>query len=792
MLVLASCAQPAAENVPLAGIAIEPTATATLLPTPTLAILQQETAVLATPTPSPTPTATPQPAQRLEIGEQAQDIGNHAIAAEQFSTVLNQTSFLSEAEKLDVQFDLGVAYLRDGRFAAATETFTTLVAGETEIQSAVYFHLAEAYLAQGQQQLAIDAFQTYLARQPEMAAYVQPRIAAIEIALGNRDAALAAYEAALAAPAQRLKEVAIRQTLADFYLADGDYAAAIAQYDAIHDLARFEFTKGQMRYLAGQALLLAGDEQAAYQRYQTAVNNYPRAYESYLGLVALVEAEMPVDAFQRGLVDFEAKAYLPAIDAFNNHIAANPENFRADTYLYLAWSYEAVGNLDGALAALANYRQIDAATALLEEAKLLGRNSTVESAVSAYQRFLDAYPTHEEAPFAAWQLAALADGVGDWETAVSAYQAFATQFPAHKDAAEALFRAGWLASSLGNPERAALLWRQAGDQTPQQPHASAAFIWHQRLQASGLVTNTMPLPTTTGTHYYQLRAEDIVAKAQPFTADNAFVLPEDETAVQQEAEAWLRSWLNLPADHDVAALSPKLAEDPRRMVGEQLWTLGLLEEAKGELEDLRQAYSDNPLFSYQLSLYFRDLGLYRSSIVAAASILTASGETVFTAPVFIGRLVYPVYYADLIMNLAQEYGYDVRLQFSLVRQESLFESFARSGAAAQGLSQVIPDTGIFIAQRLNWPNYNNDDLYKPHVGLVFGAYYLDLQLDSFDNHAHAALAAYNAGPGNAARWYEVAGGDQDWYVETVDFWETRQYIERIYVGYVVYTYLYNE
>ena len=127
----------------------------------------------------------------------------------------------------------------------------------------------------------------------------------------------------------------------------------------------------------------------------------------------------------------------------------------------------------------------------------------------------------------------------------------------------------------------------------------------------------------------------------------------------------------------------------------------------------------------------------------------------------------------------------------MVRQESLFESFARSGAAAQGLSQVIPDTGAWIAEQLQWPDYENEDLYKPYVGLEFGAYYLAEQLEAFDGDIHAALAAYNAGPGNAARWYDLAGGDIDQFIDVMDFWETRTYIERIYAGFDIYRFLYE-
>ena len=113
------------------------------------------------------------------------------------------------------------------------------------------------------------------------------------------------------------------------------------------------------------------------------------------------------------------------------------------------------------------------------------------------------------------------------------------------------------------------------------------------------------------------------------------------------------------------------------------------------------------------------------------AVLQNSGQSIREVPRFLGQLIYPVYYADLIMPLAEQYGYDPRLQFALVRQESLFESFARSGAAAQGLSQVIPDTGVYIANQLNWPDYENDDLYKPYVGLNFGAFYLAQQLGFF-------------------------------------------------------------
>ncbi len=379
-----------------------------------------------------------------------------------------------------------------------------------------------------------------------------------------------------------------------------------------------------------------------------------------------------------------------------------------------------------------------------------------------------------------------------------------------------MFRAGFLAERRGDGETAVTLWQQASQNYPEAQYGAASLVWllktgpsvpSSTVAATLTITPTATISATTtitptdplalafalapAPNYYPLRARDLANAAGPFPPVPDLNLP-DEDDGRSAAEAWLRDWLELEPETNVSALSDALVEDTRFIIGVKLWRAGLWEQAKRELESLRADTADDALLSYQLALAFRDLGLYRSSILAATAVLELTNQTVFDAPMFIGRLAYPAYYADLILPLAEQHGYDPLLQFALVRQESLFESFARSGAAAQGLAQVIPDTGAYIAQRLAWPDYENDDLFKPYVGLTFGSYYLDQQLRAFDGFTAAALSAYNAGPGNAAIWYEEAGNDHDLYLETVNFAETRLYIERIYTGYVVYRFLYGK
>jgi len=851
-LLLVACGQDAAPTAqPIAF-----NATATLPPTPTLASGAQssvptppvtprpggssgaegETAVspAASPTSSGTVTPTPLPPERLQIGADALAVQDFAAAAEQFTASLAEAGALSAGQQRQAQYNLAVALLEEARYAEAAAAFEQLIGDpDPTIAEPANFYLGQAYEGQGLYAEAVKAYQTYLGANPDMAAYVAPLIANNFLALGDRPAAVAAYGTAVTAPAHRLTEVANRLKLAEFYLADANYAAAIEQYDAVHDLAQTEATKGQMTYLAGSAEIQAGNTEAGYQRYLTGVNDYPGAYESYQGLVALVDAGVPVDDFQRGLVDVNAQAYEPAVNALTTYIAANPETYRADAHLYLAWAYEGLGNLEAALTELTTFAATDGPQATIERAKMLERAGDAPGALAAYQAYVAQYPAGVDAPLAAWEAATLLRQMGEMPAAIEAYTVLAQNYPNHADAPEALFEAAWLAHGLRDGKTAVSLWQQSADTYPFSEFGNESLLWLMRVlpdlmaaeervaegtavilptpEPGAVPTVTPPSQVMTPTLdlaqlyenvrsraavstlpiYGAVRARDLATDTPPFAPPAALLIPPDEPGAQDEAETWLRNYLGLEAGTPIRTLDPTLAYDQRLITGEKLWQIGLQESAKRELEDLRLEVQDNPLYSYQLALYFRDLGLYRSSILAATSILAHANISVFDAPRFIGRLSYPVYYADHIQELAASYGYDPLLQFSLVRQESLYESFARSGAAAQGLSQVIPDTGAYIAERLNWPNYENDDLYRPYVGLAFGAYYLHQQLAAFDGLPHVALAAYNAGPGNAARWYQEAGADIDMFKETVDFAETRLYIERIYLGQAIYRFLYG-
>jgi soluble lytic murein transglycosylase len=238
-----------------------------------------------------------------------------------------------------------------------------------------------------------------------------------------------------------------------------------------------------------------------------------------------------------------------------------------------------------------------------------------------------------------------------------------------------------------------------------------------------------------------------------------------------------------------------LGTDPRLVRGEELFRLGMYAEAKTELGGLREAMAGDAAASYRLTHRFLDLGLYELAIRSARQILDLAGlddAGTLQAPVYFNRIRFGPYFGDLILPEALAYNLDSLFLLSVVRQESLFEGFATSYADARGLMQVIPSTGAAIAGELGWPpGYTESDLHRPIVSVRFGTYYLAAERDRFDGDLFAALAAYNAGPGNALAWKELAPSDPDLFLEVLRFSEPRLYIKTIYEVFSIYRQLYS-
>ncbi len=151
--------------------------------------------------------------------------------------------------------------------------------------------------------------------------------------------------------------------------------------------------------------------------------------------------------------------------------------------------------------------------------------------------------------------------------------------------------------------------------------------------------------------------------------------------------------------------------------------------------------------------------------------------------------VYPLPYAELIETWSAQRQLNPLLVAALMRQESRFEATIRSGVGAAGLMQVMPATAAWIQSKAGLESY---DLNNPNDNVKLGTWYLDYTHSEYDNHSLFAVASYNAGPGNVAKWIDRGGyTDADDFAEKIPFPETKGYVRSVFGGYWNYLRLYD-
>ncbi|MGC8945697.1 MAG: tetratricopeptide repeat protein [Anaerolineae bacterium] len=780
------------EGLPVPAPTPTPTATSPPTPTPT---------PTPTPSPTPTPTPTPSPDVLLRQGEEALTVGDTETALPALQAAYFADPNGPQAPR--ALLSLGRALLlEEDHYRAMTvlQELLTRFPASPEAHDA-RFLLAQALMGQGDPLGAAQQYRAYLEEGTAIAPYLYEWLGDALSAGTDYPAAADAYQSAIDAAPDLSFEVGMREKLALVRAAQGDYEGALAQYDLILARARIPEYRARIQHQAAQTLLLLGRSDEAYDRFLDVVQNYPQSPWAYQSLIALVNAGVPVDDLTRGIVDYYGGAYGPAVEALYRYINAYPQTHSGDAHYYAGLAHLAAGS--PGLAAT-QFRVLVETHPENEHwgdgwmgwAQALAAQGDVDGAVQTYRTFAATAPDHPRASEALWAAAGLLERAGRAEEAADLYEAVHRTFPASGDAPRALLRAGLLRYRLGAPEAATALWQTLVDGYPGSPYRAAGFLWLGKayLAAGETLSATEAFSQAVRadpTGYYGLRAADLLADptAPPFPPVRYAPTPETPQ-MRAEAEAWLAARLGIAPDH-LGEPDAVLLSDPRLARGLELWRLGRPEEAKGELEALRQATAADALTQYRLALLFRDIGLYRSSIIAAATVLRLTGVSPLDAPPFLARLAYPTYYENLIVAEAEREGLSPLLLFALVRQESLFEAIATSSAAAHGLMQVIPSTGEYIAGQLGWPpNYRTADLYRPSVSVRFGVWYLARQRDRF-GRLDVALAAYNGGPSNAQRWLDAAGEDADGFLEQITMGETRLYLQRIREHYAVYAALYG-
>ncbi|HYG07906.1 MAG TPA: transglycosylase SLT domain-containing protein [Stenotrophomonas sp.] len=155
-------------------------------------------------------------------------------------------------------------------------------------------------------------------------------------------------------------------------------------------------------------------------------------------------------------------------------------------------------------------------------------------------------------------------------------------------------------------------------------------------------------------------------------------------------------------------------------------------------------------------------------------------------------LRFPLHHGDAIRREAARNALDPAWIAAEIRAESVFNPNARSPANAMGLMQVLPGTGSGVAKRIGLSSYGGAaSLYDPDTNIAIGSAYLRQLLDKY-GQPYVTIAAYNAGPTPAARWLDQRPThDPDFWIETISYKETRDYVARVLAFSVIYDWRLN-
>ena len=161
---------------------------------------------------------------------------------------------------------------------------------------------------------------------------------------------------------------------------------------------------------------------------------------------------------------------------------------------------------------------------------------------------------------------------------------------------------------------------------------------------------------------------------------------------------------------------------------------------------------------------------------------------------FLEYLNFPPAFVPLVLEASRETGVAPHLLLAVALRESTFRAWVRSSAGARGVMQIMPATGTWLTQvEPALPPEAAQQLDRPLLSFRMGAYYLQRMIERSNSNLVYALVSYNAGPGNLDRWRRRFGDiDDDLFIESIPFPETRNYVKSVLGAYAAYRSLYPD
>ena len=410
----------------------------------------------------------------------------------------------------------------------------------------------------------------------------------------------------------------------------------------------------------------------------------------------------------------------------------------------------------------------EAPKALYQIGQILWNRHDNTQALEYFKLVAEKFPTGAYVDQARYASADIHEYFGRKEEAIQLYTHVQKQFPKSQLRDDAAWRLAWLYYRSGDLQSAAATFRELVAQSKDGPFATAALYWQARV------------------------AERLGESEAAKQLHRQIVNGGDESYYQALAVRGLERLGSPAEENNSIKLSAVIDADPpvgpeitfHLSRARELTGLSLHQLAVVELDEInRRGKPNSRLRALLMREYFHSQA-YGRSLALANQLPISQGER--------DLYRYPLAYWELIQQKAQERGLDPYLVLALIRQESLFDTRARSPAAALGLMQLIPPTAARVAKQLGLSTPSQETLFQPEVNVALGTQYLKDLLQRYSNNWFKALAAYNAGEAAVDRWEkEITTDDIEEFVERIPYVETRGYVKLVLRNHRIYKRLYE-
>ncbi|MBI2755139.1 MAG: transglycosylase SLT domain-containing protein [Chloroflexi bacterium] len=710
----------------------------------------------AAPTSTPSPLLALTPPQRAAAaeGQRALAAGDYTRAVDVLRPLAGQV--VAGAARTEVQLLLAQAQVGARAYDDALTTAQALGSADPAarlVKGQALRGLKRWDEAAVEMRAAADA-------EPRVDAAVRLQLAEMWLGAGKPDQAAADARKGVDGTETRLLKIDLAERLASTEVAQRNTDAAMEAYRQLLTAAGSKGFLGEQLYNLGLGANQLGKKDEAIRALRTSISDFPRSRKApdAVNLLESIGGMRPEDRFYSGVIRYYFWEFKKARADFDAYLAAFPDGDRAVEARYYRGLSSLPADTTEQLLKLADQFPDDefAPLALLEAGKAQEELEKYDSAEAIYARLIATFPTRDAGLAGTFRRGLSRLMQKDTAGALAIWDGLAQKDVEPALKAQSLYWAGKALATRGDTAGARARWQAA--------------------------SNVRPVD------YYVVRALAELNPPPP-TADfnPASAAPADEAALG----AWFAE-----RKIDLASASREAAAQPAYDRAATLVRYGLYREANWEYEGFLTQYVDKPAQLYWLAARFGDLGLPNAQLklgTAALAAATAEGQvSVLDVPKALQRVAFPLAFPDMVTGVAKQNGLDPLLFEGLIRQESDFDPYAESVVKAKGLSQIMPDTtGPEIAGKLGVKDYSPESLFEAKRNVQFGAFYFAERLKRNGRVPQKALAAYNAGDGNVDNWTGAGREDPDVFAEYIAFFETHDYVQRIYTYWTLNRYIWG-